>query len=473
MTRARGIRLLSSGFLAIAAVFGVLAAVGPTIAMAVAAGVVIAYLVFADLAGGFALLAFLAFVDILPTSGSLSPAKAVGLLLVIAWVARHSLGEHDRPDFFADHPRLAWAMIVFIAWSTLTLLWAPQSGAGITALSRYIPNLLLVPIAYTAVRSRRDLTLVLAAIVAGAILAAGYGIIQPPNSGTAYEGRVTGTIGDPNELAAALLAGLALAAGFLLARARFPVARLSPALAIPLCVGGIFLSLSRGGLVALGALLVAGTVLAGRWRLAVTAILVAVVAGGLVYFTQFAPLPARERITTLKGGSGRSDLWTVGLRMVRAHPIGGVGVGNFEAASPQYVLQPGALQRTDLIFSAKPKIAHNTYLQVMAESGVPGVLLFLGIVLGCLALALRAARISARDGDRAMEAFARSLLLALIGMLVADFFITQTYSKLLWALLALCPALLGVARREAAASSAAGTVEASADRGLLVPATLG
>ena len=79
------------------------------------------------------------------------------------------------------------------------------------------------------------------------------------------------------------------------------------------------------------------------------------------------------------------------------------------------------------------------------------MLLFLGIVLGCLALALRAARISARDGDRAMEAFARSLLLALIGMLVADFFITQTYSKLLWALLALCPALLGVARREAAA----------------------
>lgn len=451
--RARWLWLLPSSVLATAAIFGVLAAIGPAIAVGVAAAIVFAYIVFADFAAGFAILAFLSFLEILPTSGSLSPAKGAGLLLAVAWLARISLREREERDFFADHPQLTWLMIAFLTWGAITLLWSTQTGPGLTALSRYLPNILLLPIAYTAMRGRRDVMLVLAAIVIGAVLAAGFGILQPPEASIALEGRATGTIGDPNELAAALLVGLALAAGFALGRERSPALRLGALLAIPLCAAGIFLSLSRGGLIALAALLVAGTVFAGRWRLAVTAILVAVVAGGVVYFTQIASLPARERVTSSNGGSGRSDLWTVGLRMVDAHPLGGVGVGNFPVVSRNYALQPGALRRSDLIFSAEPKIAHNTYLQIMAETGVPGLLLFLGIVLACLSCALRAARVWAKRHDRTMEALARSLLLALIGMLVADFFISQMYSKLLWVGLALGPAMLAIANREAQRSA--------------------
>jgi O-antigen ligase len=298
------------------------------------------------------------------------------------------------------------------------------------------------------VRGRRDLKLVLGAIVIGAVVAAVFGLVRPPNPEIA-EDRATGTIGDPNELAAALLVGLALAAGFVLARGLSPILRLGGALALPLCAAGIFLSLSRGGLIALGAMLLAGTVLAGRWRLAVTTILVVIATGGFLYYSQLAPLPARERVTTANGGSGRSDLWTVGLRMVRAHPVGGVGVGNFPVVSKDFVLQPGKLQREDLIFSQEPKVAHNTYLQIVAETGVPGLLLFLAVVISCLVCALRAAHIWARRNERTLEAFARGVLLGLIGVLVADFFISQMYSKLLWAMLALGPAMLAIARHEA------------------------
>jgi O-antigen ligase len=447
--RIRWLGLLPASVLAGAAILGVLAVVGPVIAIGVAAATVFAFVVFADLATGFATLAFLSFVDILPTSGSLSLAKGVGLLLAVAWLVRLSTHERGRQDFFADHPQLTWLMIAFLGWATLTLVWASQTGPGVTALSRYVPNILLLPIAYTAVRGRRDLMLALTAILLGAILAAGFGVLQPPNPSIAAEGRATGTIGDPNELAAALLIGLALGAGFALARGLSPRLRLAGALAVPLCAAGIFLSVSRGGLIALGALLVAGTVLAGRWRGAVTAILVAVAAGGVLYFTELAPLPARERVTTANGGSGRTDLWTVGWRMVQAHPVEGVGVGNFQVVSRNYALQPGFLRRTDLIFSAEPKIAHNTYLQVMAETGVVGLLFFLGTIGACLACALRAARIWAKRQDVVMETFARGIVLGLIGMLTADFFISQMYSKLLWVTLALGPAMLAIARYEA------------------------
>ena len=70
----------------------------------------------------------------------------------------------------------------------------------------------------------------------------------------------------------------------------------------------------------------------------------------LIYFSLFAALPARERVTDLSGGTGRTDLWTVGWRMVQDRPLLGVGVGNFQNASIHYLLRPGAIQRDDLIF---------------------------------------------------------------------------------------------------------------------------
>ena len=200
--------------------------------------------------------------------------------------------------------------------------------------------------------------------------------------------------------------------------------------------------------------LVAGTMFAGRWRLAITGMLIAVVLGGALYFTQLAPLPARERITTASGGSGRSDLWTIGLRMVKADPVTGVGVGNFQAESPNFTLQPGTIARADLIFSSAPKVTHNTYLEIAAEMGLPGLLLFLGVIASSLSSALKAARIWETRGDASMDALARGVMLGLVGMLAADFFISDMYTKLLWVMLAIGPAMLAIARTEQRAHDA-------------------
>jgi O-antigen ligase len=445
--RTRAFELLPSSILALAAILGVIAAVQPPIAVAAVAGIVLAYVVFNDLAMGFAVLAFLSFLDTLPASASLSPSKAAGLLIAVAWLARFSSNTHDQHDLFADHPNLTWVLIAFFSWAALSFVWSPSSSIALESLFRYGPNILLFPIAYTAVRTRRDLLTVLGAIVVGAFIAASFGVLSPPDPALA-EGRATGTVGDPNELAAVLLVGLALAASLSLGRRRPPPLRLAAGVTVALCAAGIFFSLSRGGLVALGVMMVAGTIFAGKWRRAITLMLVVVAAGGVLYFTSIAPLPARERITTANGGAGRSDIWKLGLRMVRAHPITGVGVGQFPVVSPDYALQPGTLERADLVFSSAPKVTHNTYLEVLSEMGFPGFLLFMAAVLSCLGCALKAARLWARRGAAEMEAIARGVFLGLVGMLTADFFISEMYSKLLWVMLAMCPVLLALARSE-------------------------
>jgi O-antigen ligase len=159
-----------------------------------------------------------------------------------------------------------------------------------------------------------------------------------------------------------------------------------------------------------------------------------------------APQAATQRITQVDGGTGRTDIWRVGGRMVQAHPIRGVGAGNFRWTSVHYTLQPGAV-RYDY-FIDHPKVAHNTYLQELAELGVVGLSLFLTIVVFSVISAVKAARKFAEADDRDMELLSRGVLLALLGILAADFFISGQFSKQLWLLMGFGPALLAIASRQ-------------------------
>ena len=153
-------------------------------------------------------------------------------------------------------------------------------------------------------------------------------------------------------------------------------------------------------------------------------------------------------MTSVGGGTGRVDLWTTAWRMVQAHPIRGVGAGNFSVSSIHYLLEPGAIRRDEFIIDT-PKVTHNTYLQILAEGGVVAAALFLGILVLAIACMVRAALLFARLRDERMELLVRALLVALAGLLTADFFISEMFSKLLWMLLALGPPLLAIAQRAA------------------------
>jgi O-antigen ligase len=131
--------------------------------------------------------------------------------------------------------------------------------------------------------------------------------------------------------------------------------------------------------------------------------------------------------------------------MIRAHPVTGVGAGNFSRQSKNYLLQPGALYRTDVIILI-PSVTHNTYLQIGAELGLVGLGLFALVVVFSLTACLQAARNFRARGDPNGEVLSRCLAIGLVGILVADTFISQMYNKQLWLLLGLGPAVLAISR---------------------------
>jgi O-antigen ligase len=444
--------------LAAAAALGLLAGMNQKLAIAAAIGIVFVVRVLDDLMLGVLLMTLLTFVDTLP-SGAISPAKLVGALLVVSWLA-HVFSHRHEKTLIEERPLFAYLLLLFLGWIALSLLWAESAGDGLTAFTRYAPNVMLIPIVYTAVRSRDSVVRVLAVIAIGAALSAALGIVQPPADPGALGDptRASGAAGDANELAAALVVGIAMASAFAINRGFSSAVRLVAAAAIPLCLVGLLLTLSRGGLLALGAALIAAVVFSGaRFRGRAVAMAIVVCSGALFYFSAVAPPEARDRVVEVGGGTGRIDLWTVGWRMVEAHPLNGVGAGNFPTSSVHYLLRPGVIQRDDFIIT-KPFVTHNTYLQVLSEMGVVGAAMFLAIIgfsLGAIMLAIREFR---RQDDERLELLARGLLIGFIGWLTASFFISQMYSKLFWMLLALGPAMLAVARTRDGAGGSVGSL---------------
>jgi O-antigen ligase len=151
--------------------------------------------------------------------------------------------------------------------------------------------------------------------------------------------------------------------------------------------GGIFYSLSRGGMIATGLsiLIVAALmVYLGRHRmeLILLGVLLVVAAGFLVWI---GPEQVVERVETFSEGTGAPTLawrilgWERALSLIADHPLLGTGLGTFRYGFMRYA-PPGKGWWLNV---------NNEYIELLCDTGLLGGLLFL---LGMAAFGLRVAR---------------------------------------------------------------------------------
>jgi O-antigen ligase len=427
-----------------AATIGIAAGARPQLGLEAAIAIALVAAVLANLTFGLCMFTLFSFLDVVNAGGDdLSFLKVAGLLLFLSWYAASATRQRSEESrsLLGAHPGLLAAGAALVGWSALSIAWAGSAGDAASASERFLLNLLLLPIVFGAVRRREQLVWVVIAFVAGAALSSAVGLLHSADE------RLTGTIGDANEEAAVLVAGLMLAAGLAAGYARGSQQRAWAALAGVFIFAGLLGTVSRGGLVASAFALAAGALFGGRWR---RQALVALLVGGVLvggYFAVLAPLDARQHFSS-SDTTGRADLWKVGWSMFGDHPALGVGAGNFQDASAHYVNRVGPLTRADLIVDV-PHVAHNVYLELLDDLGVPGLVAFLATAIAAISIAELAATRYERAGDMQLEVISRLLILAIIGMLAADFFISDQFSKQLWLLFALPSPLLALAPRQA------------------------
>jgi O-antigen ligase len=239
---------------------------------------------------------------------------------------------------------------------------------------------------------------------------------------------------DANDLATLIATAMPLGLYFLLGRGR-AVVRAFAGVGLAVLAVGLIRSGSRGGFLAFLAVaafvLLRVTTIPARSRLAGLVVILAVLAATASdqYWAQMQTIvhPKEDYNTTSE--EGRLKVWARGLDYMAGSPVFGVGVKNFPVA--EGTISPLA-RLAERGIGVRWGAAHNSYVQVGAELGIPGLLLFIGLIWS----AFKALGRATRPGGEAAR-LAQSLMAALVGFMVGAFFLSLAYTDMLYTLMAL------------------------------------
>lgn len=138
-----------------------------------------------------------------------------------------------------------------------------------------------------------------------------------------------------------------------------------------------------------------------------------------------------------KSETGRMEIWQRGISYMVDHPVLGVGAAAFGTA--EGTLSPEAVARRHYGQSFKWSAPHNSFIQIGAELGVGGLVLFIVLLTGAFRTLGRLRRAPARE----IAVLAQILTASLVAFLVTASFLSQAYSAYLYTLLGM---ILGLAR---------------------------
>jgi putative inorganic carbon (hco3(-)) transporter len=213
-----------------------------------------------------------------------------------------------------------------------------------------------------------------------------------------------------------------------------------------LLIWGIYLTHSRGGLLALVVIVMLALKDRVNWALTLLAGVLAMGAALALDFTG-------GREISLEAGADRLSIWSDGLELFKSSPVFGVGFHQFQT----YI----------------GHTAHNSFLICAAELGVIAYFLWLGLItftvvdLNSLIAWIRKGKRDNFTSSRELQAgsqentsvqsesrnedydrWARALRLSLVGFLAAAWFLSRAYIITLYVLLGMAVTLVWMARNE-------------------------
>jgi O-antigen ligase len=346
-------------------------------------------------------------------------------------------------------PASAGLFVAFLLWAGLGALFSPWRSVAFDAWLELGKVGLIYLAIVNGVRTRSQIWFFMVAFLALYGSHPVRGTLFNYVTGNTYFGRAAwyqGIFSNPNDLAALTILQLSMAAALLLTEKKGLV-RLGALFAVAVLPFTIIVTQSRAVLLALGVfvigalwshpkrfkffmiLLVLGTALAflapkGVWdRLS-----------GLRYATSTSTL---NEVDEMGSAEQRWEIWQTGMRIFKAHPVSGIGLGAYRYAN-------GSISEV-----LGDRDAHSTYITLLAENGVIGLALFL-LLVGATLMHSRSVRRRIRRVLPEASTQLRFLELGLLCFMIAA--IWGSYSKLtfFYVHIALIWSLATTAEREAA-----------------------
>jgi O-antigen ligase len=350
-----------------------------------------------------------------------------------------------RPDAASGLRRLRSPVLIHLALLlALAAASAPFSlDPGETVrfvLWSLVPSALIAAFIAFGARSLEDIEWIVLVTLVGAV---GYTLVMYVTKPLDESGRWMPLVHyNPNGLAL-LLVGLVPPTLYFMRPGERPARRRFAAACFVLFTLMVVRTGSRGGFLGLAAVLVyllaTYRVLPGRLRRwgALGAVLL-LVAGGPGYWERLRTMlePSRDYNWSGAEYTGRGGLWRRGIGYIQRRPVFGLGANGFPTAERE--LSDVARRRVMAGRPVQALVAHNTYIQVAAELGLVGLVLFLALLVRAAGTLTSVRR---RAGpDTRLGALAHALLASLLGYAVCGLFQSAPYFAFFYLLLGLAAA---------------------------------
>jgi O-antigen ligase len=387
-----------------------------------------------------------------------SPGRAVGIMILASWPLYRMRVARQRPLF-----DFRWSTLWFVPF-VLSALFAGQLNNEPTAiLGVSLVTVLLGPVTYILLVDLIDSTVwfrrAIYALAAQQALQAGLslyvlqgGTVPDLLQGAGFTNmRAAGLALDPNLYALHMLTAVALGLA-LVARGVTTRSRTTGIAIAALATIAIILSLSRGGLVALGSMVAFG----GLFRrkdlpLYFAFLIVAAIAifGATVMAEQWLSEAVAMRQYALYYDADRLGVWQIYIGVLESRPF---GLGLNATFHPEIIRQ--MLTQYGLLGLAP----HNLILDVWADLGIQGLVSFLALVVVTVRAWLSCRRLAQANPGRLDVEYAFTTL-CLVGIGFGFMFMHGYYLKLIWLVLALPLCLEKIALKDIQRSEPIGLYE--------------
>ncbi len=393
--------------------------------------------------------------DTFPFLGKLQlPMLVAGLSLFFLWGARHParrMGQLRGP-----------VTTLLILWLTFMVLSVPTgllpSNSAMFIAKTFLPNVALCILVAAGVRGTRDIEWFAFVNLIGAFI---YSSVVNLFFQVGQDGRLGDLVYyDANDLALVIVATIPFAIYFLSngtgRRKLFALWALAMFMMLVVKSG------SRGGFLGFAAVmlyvLLRYRAIPSRTRLFAglgSLVLFAAVGNG-AYWEKIRSIAHPQNDYNVTGEEGRIAIWKRGIGYMMSHPVLGVGVNNYSTAEGR--LSESAREALATGHGFKWSVAHNSYVEVGAEVGIPGLIIFLTL-LGIVFYRLSRMRIGGAYGlavGRREMALAQMLTGAFIGFVVCGIFVSAEYYSYLYFLVGSTVGLVKVIRLRSVALVAGG-----------------
>ena len=286
--------------------------------------------------------------------------------------------------------KIGRGMMAFLCWVSLTVVFSIWRSGSIPKYEYLLSSMLAFLVASGLLSSVRHVYRTLYTLAISSLVAAVLGFYF----GSSYTGRLeigTGSYKDANEYAMCLLMGVPFWL-LMAASKRSVVFKIIAMVSLLPIFWAFFNTGSRGGLVGLGALLIMFLVQASFTK---KLLIVAATGLGLMLVSAVIPHYLKARyLSTFTGDSastpmsvseqqylesdlssaeGRKDMLRKSIAVTLENPIFGVGPGNFPLAVFVEAKKNGAKYSW--------VVTHNSYTEISSETGIPGLILFLLVMI--------------------------------------------------------------------------------------------